>query len=84
MPPLRDMYPQSWVSRIGGTYHEAGALLFHGLFYHYFTTTLYTVILVFIYWYLPLPAKPNITKTRMSAGFSSIHAGFDFGAREGI
>ena len=41
---------------------EAGAFLFHGLFYHYFTTTLYTVILVFIYWYLPLPAKPNITK----------------------
>ena len=35
---------------------EAGAFLFHGLFYHYFTTTLYTVILVFIYWYLPLPA----------------------------
>jgi hypothetical protein len=71
MPPLRMI-------------SEAGAFLFHGLFYHYFTTTLYTVILVFIYWYLPLLAKPNITKNPHERWFSSIHASFHFGAREGI
>ena len=59
---LHENTPNPGCPELGVHITEAGALLFHGLFYHYFTTTLFTVILVFIYWYLPLPAKPNITK----------------------